>query len=57
MNNKRLTTDAIRARKGGTPVVCLTAYTTPIAQVLDEHCDLLLVGDSLGMVLYGHSDT
>lgn len=43
--------------KGGTPIVCLTAYTTPVARLLDAHCDLLLVGDSLGMVLYGMDNT
>lgn len=47
----------IRARKGGTPVVCLTAYTTPMARLLDNHVDLMLVGDSLGMVLYGMEST
>ncbi|MCQ1839386.1 3-methyl-2-oxobutanoate hydroxymethyltransferase [Neorhizobium galegae] len=54
---KRLTPCRIRAMKGGTPIVCLTAYTTPMARLLDEHCDLLLVGDSLGMVLYGMEST
>lgn len=54
---KRLTPTRIRAMKGGTPIVCLTAYTTPMARLLDEHCDLLLVGDSLGMVLYGMEST
>lgn len=44
-------------RKGGGPYVCLTAYTTPMARLLDPHCDLLLVGDSLGMVLYGLDTT
>ncbi|PZP11378.1 MAG: 3-methyl-2-oxobutanoate hydroxymethyltransferase, partial [Sphingomonas hengshuiensis] len=45
---KRLTVPAIRARKGGDPLVMLTAYTVRMAQLLDPHCDLLLVGDSLG---------
>ncbi len=54
---KRLTTASIRAMKGKDRVVCLTAYTTPIARLLDPHCDLLLVGDSLGMVLYGLETT
>ncbi|KQV65294.1 3-methyl-2-oxobutanoate hydroxymethyltransferase [Rhizobium sp. Root1220] len=54
---KRLTTAAIRSMKGGERVVCLTAYTTPVARLLDPHCDLLLVGDSLGMVLYGMETT
>jgi 3-methyl-2-oxobutanoate hydroxymethyltransferase len=43
--------------KGGDPVVCLTAYTTPMAQLLDPYVDLMLVGDSLGMVLYGMDNT
>jgi 3-methyl-2-oxobutanoate hydroxymethyltransferase len=47
----------IVARKGGVPLVCLTAYTTPIARLLDPYVDLLLVGDSLGMVMYGLETT
>lgn len=43
----------IVALKGKHPIVCLTAYTTPIARLADKHCDLLLVGDSVGMVLHG----
>lgn len=43
----------IAARKGKTPLVCLTAYTTPIAKLVDPHCDVVLVGDSVGMVLHG----
>lgn len=39
------------------PMVCLTAYTTPMAQLLDPHVDMLLVGDSLAMVIYGHDTT
>ena len=54
---KRLTVPAIRRRKqdGVTaqPIVMLTAYTARQAQLLDAHCDLLLVGDSLGQVIYG----
>lgn len=45
------------AHKGGTPLVALTAYTTPMAKCLDAHCDLLLVGDSLAMVMYGLETT
>lgn len=52
-----LTPPAIRARKGARPIVCLTAYTTPMAQIVDRHCDLVLVGDSVGMVLHGMPDT
>jgi 3-methyl-2-oxobutanoate hydroxymethyltransferase len=44
-------------RKGKGPFACLTAYTTPIARLLDPHMDMLLVGDSLGMVLYGLDST
>ncbi len=54
---KRVTTPEIAARKGGTPIVCLTAYSTPVAEILDEHCDLLLVGDSVGMVVHGLPNT
>lgn len=50
---KRLTVPAIRQRKGGEPIVMLTAYTVRMAQLLDPHCDMLLVGDSLGQVIYG----
>src|SRR5215213_987809 len=58
---KRLTVPAIRKRKGATgagePLVMLTAYTVRMAQLLDPHCDLLLVGDSLGQVIYGLPST
>ena len=54
---KRLTIPAIRRAKGGTPLVMLTAYTVRTAQLLDPHCDLLLVGDSLGQVVYGLPST
>ena len=47
----------ILARKGGLPLVCLTAYTTPVARLTDPHCDIVLVGDSLGMVLHGMDST
>ncbi len=47
----------IRARKGDTPLVSLTAYTTPMAQMMDEHCDFVLVGDSVGMVVHGLPST
>lgn len=54
---KRVTVPGIRRRKqdGVTqePVVMLTAYTARMAQLLDQHCDMLLVGDSLGQVVYG----
>ncbi|GAB4358314.1 MAG: 3-methyl-2-oxobutanoate hydroxymethyltransferase [Oricola sp.] len=47
----------ILARKGGQPLVCLTAYTTPVAALADKHCDIVLVGDSVGMVLHGLDST
>lgn len=54
---KRLTVPQVRARKGGEPLVCLTAYDAPMARLLDPHCDILLVGDSLGMVVHGMDST
>lgn len=47
----------IKAQKGGQPLVVLTAYTTPMARLVDPHCDVALVGDSLGMVLHGMPST
>lgn len=47
----------IAARKGGTPIAVLTCYTAGMAKLLDPHVDILLVGDSLGMVLYGMENT
>ncbi|CUA97744.1 3-methyl-2-oxobutanoate hydroxymethyltransferase [Pannonibacter indicus] len=52
-----LTPPEIKARKGGTPLVCLTAYTTPVARIADTACDVVLVGDSVGMVLHGLPST
>ena len=57
MMNKRLSIRDIRAQKNAVPLVTLTAYTTPVAKLLDPHCDILLVGDSLGMVMYGMDST
>ena len=54
---QRISVPALRAQKGKEPVVVLTAYTTPVAQAVDPHVDILLVGDSLGMVLYGLEST
>ncbi len=53
----RITIPDIRNQKGKEPIVCLTAYTVLTARWLDEHIDLLLVGDSLGMVIYGMENT
>ena len=54
---RRITAPQITARKGGEPVVCLTAYDAPTAEIMDEHVDLILVGDSLGMVVHGLPST
>jgi len=54
---KRIGVPDIRARKGGEPLVCLTAYDAPMAALLDAHCDVLLVGDSLGMAVHGMDTT
>ena len=54
---RRLAAPDIQARKGKAPLVCLTAYDAPTAALLDEHCDLLLVGDSVGMVVHGLPNT
>jgi 3-methyl-2-oxobutanoate hydroxymethyltransferase len=54
---KRLTAPDIRARKGGEPIVSLTSYHAHTARLLDSHCDLILVGDSLGMVMHGLETT
>lgn len=53
----RKTVKDIAAAKGGTPLVCLTAYDAPTAALLDSHADLLLVGDSVGMVVHGLPST
>src|SRR5215468_11120462 len=54
---RRLTAPDIRARKGGEPIVALTSYHAHTARILDEHCDVILVGDSLGMVMHGMEST
>lgn len=54
---ERLQAEDIRARKGGARLVCLTAYDTPMAKRVDKHCELVLVGDSLAMVVYGLETT
>ncbi len=54
---KRITIPDLHAMKGPGKIVMLTAYTKPMAQLLDPHCDVLLVGDSLGMVVYGMENT
>lgn len=54
---RRLTVPDIRARKGGVPIVALTAYHAHTARLVDAHCDVILVGDSLGMVMHGLEST
>lgn len=54
---KRISIPELRGRKGGVPIACLTAYTAPVAKLLDRNLDLLLVGDSLAMVIYGMEST
>ncbi len=54
---RRLTAPDIRARKGGEPIVVLTSYHAHTAALADKHCDVILVGDSLGMVMHGMEST
>src|SRR6266849_9450535 len=54
---RRITAPDIRARKGGEPIVCLTSYHAHTARLVDKYCDLILVGDSLGMVMHGLETT
>ena len=54
---RRLTAPDIRARKGGDPIVSLTSYHAHTARLVDKYCDVILVGDSLGMVMHGLETT
>lgn len=54
---KRLTAPDIRARKGAEPIVMLTSYHAHTARLVDQYCDVILVGDSLGMVMHGLETT
>ena len=54
---RRITAPDIRARKGGSPIVSLTSYHAHTARLIDRHCDFILVGDSLGMVMHGMEST
>jgi len=54
---KRLTAPDIRARKNGQPIVCITSYHAHTARLVDKYCDVILVGDSLGMVMHGFETT
>ena len=55
--SRRVTCADIAKRKNGEPIVSLTAYDAPTAEILDPHCDFLLVGDSVGMVVHGLPST
>jgi 3-methyl-2-oxobutanoate hydroxymethyltransferase len=57
VRTKPITPPAIRARKGGEPIVCLTSYTALMARLVDPYVDLILVGDSLAMTVYGMAST
>ena len=57
MTTKQITPPAIKARKGADPVVCLTSYTASMTALVDPHVDLILVGDSLAMTIYGMDST
>jgi hypothetical protein len=57
VRTKPITPPAIRARKGGEPIVCLTSFTAPMARLVDPYVDLILVGDSLTMTVYGMAST
>jgi len=54
---QKVTIKKILKKKNKSPIVCLTAYSKNIAKIADRYCDLILVGDSLGMVLYGMKTT
>ena len=54
---RRKTVRDIAKAKGGTPLVCLTAYDAPRAALIDQHVDVILVGDSVGMVVHGLDST
>ena len=54
---QKVTIEKIYKKKGKQPIVCLTAYTKNVAKIADKYCDIILVGDSLGMVLYGMKST
>src|SRR5690242_6142346 len=56
-SSKTVTPSAIKARKGGPAIVCLTSYSAPMAKLVDPHADLILVGDSVAMTIYGMTST
>jgi len=54
---QKITIDKILKKKGKKPIACLTSYTKAMTEILDKHCDIILVGDSVGMVFYGMKNT
>ena len=54
---KKITVRDILKRKNKIPITCLTSYSSPISEILDKYCDIILVGDSLAMTLYGMNST
>ena len=54
---QRVTVKKILKKKGKKPITCLTSYTKPITEIVDKYCDIILVGDSIGMTLYGMKTT
>ena len=54
---QKITIKKILSKKNKIPITCLTAYSKTTAQIVDKYCDIILVGDSLGMVLYGMKTT
>ena len=54
---QKVTINKILKKKNKIPIICLTAYSKTIAKIADKYCDIILVGDSLGMVLYGNKTT
>ena len=54
---KKISIQTIREKKNKQPITCLTSYSKTIAEIVDKYCDIILVGDSVGMVLYGMKNT
>ena len=54
---QKITANKIVLKKGKQPITCLTAYSSPMAKILDKYCDIILVGDSVSNVLYGMKST
>ena len=52
-----ITIKKILKKKGKVPITCLTAYSKPMAEIIDQYCDIILIGDSVGMALYGMKTT